>query len=843
MTYVINLINNDTGTPSITPVTNYVVNGFSILEKLDESLDVGVITLRGLSTATPYTMFDTIEILIGGTVIYSQRISGDNVTLISKNPLRYEHTLSLVEHTKILERFIISGKTFTQPTIAGSVRYYIYDVIDYLIKTNPLETNANLNTTRLFTIPSSGDLYDLLTTTVSPEFTFKDVTFREALNQVCGYIDGIPRLVRLFTGVLELSIDFVNELNTLISSESYFIDKKIQQETTLYATELESEALNLVNDAEISESVEIFPSDGGYISLRKDTFLQDGYDDNAYIPTNKNIYSIPKLICRCDITSSLVSVGTVYQDGFIDIDITPRLVEKKIYDTLVFDGSVASTQYKTTTIYYTYRSKQIQHGITYGLWGISDVITNVIEYTSFVQMLADGTIPSGTDISQISFTLNTHIDDLLFQVHYVPINKTMRLSIDRQDLSDVNKKSTLLSNQQNRIVNLENFSNNMQGKINRIGNSELQLEHRVATIDDLYDIGDYTSDIYIITEKETIFYKDYVYAKYGLSKNYNMISKFIGVNTEIRQWEMGENNTLDRNLMYKEYIEIGVAQTGTGSNSSQMIQTDGVITFLETFKASSSYEPVRGGIIEGSDFSDDILVSLSSNGGGNSLIFNWKFQENVSAGWTRETVSGQTAKNFIPYTDDDGISENFTLHMFDKLSAPASEASNLTRADLVPSTDLSYIDTTLFENATPFQMYKDSREIIGVTIQEQMISFDSDVLILGRYLALKNRLVTENPPTEIRLYTYTDGTTYGRTDTLTLKSGYDIESSYTTVPVISSTDFKITITDVRLLAGKDCWCLTDENDNLLLAVNQNAVKLDTITFDFLNKRSEINYNY
>jgi hypothetical protein len=159
-----------------------------------------------------------------------------------------------------------------------------------------------------------------------------------------------------------------------------------------------------------------------------------------------------------------------------------------------------------------------------------------------------------------------------------------------------------------------------------------------------------------------------------------------------------------------------------------------------------------------------------------------------------------------------------------------------------------------------------------------MISFDSDVLILGRYLALKNRLVTENPPTEIRLYTYTDGTTYGRTDTLTLKSGYDIESSYTTVPVISSTDFKITITDVRLLAGKDCWCLTDnavqtitpsvflsgkyvtfsatdldsntsswcvtdENDNILIYVNQSGTMLAKIRFDFLNKRSEINYNY
>jgi len=107
MSYVINLRtrNQSTGALGTTDITANVLNGFSIVEKLDDSLDLGTITVRGLSTSTPYDMFDTIEIKDGSTLLYSMRIGGDNVKLISKNPKKYEHTLSLVEHTEILERF------------------------------------------------------------------------------------------------------------------------------------------------------------------------------------------------------------------------------------------------------------------------------------------------------------------------------------------------------------------------------------------------------------------------------------------------------------------------------------------------------------------------------------------------------------------------------------------------------------------------------------------------------------------------------------------------------------------------------------------------------------------
>ena len=105
----------------------------------------------------------------------------------------------------------------------------------------------------------------------------------------------------------------------------------------------------------------------------------------------------------------------------------------------------------------------------------------------------------------------------------------------------------------------------MYGKVNRMGNSELSLEHRVGNYDDLYTTGDYTNEMYIITEREIIFNKDYIYAKYQLSRNFNMISKFISVNSENRQWEIAEQNTLKRKLLYRAFLKgIAALKGGTG---------------------------------------------------------------------------------------------------------------------------------------------------------------------------------------------------------------------------------------------------------------------------------------
>ncbi len=302
---------------------------------------------------------------------------------------------------------------------------------------------------------------------------------------------------------------------------------------------------------------------------------------------------------------------------------------------------------------------------------------------------------------------------------------------------------------------------------------------------------------------------------------------------------MGENNTLIRNLIYKEYVEIDATVSGSGSNSSQLITSDGEECYLDTFKHSSTNEPVRSGMMVGLDLDDTTLVSLSSNGGGNSLVFHWEFEDNISTGYFKETIAGQIAQEFVRYADEEGISENFTIYMNDKVSSASTEAAELARADAYPKTSITYINKTLLQNTSAFKMAKDSREVIGGTVLLQQIAKEPSRVILGRWLSLRNRLVSENPPSSFKLF-YSTTEQLNRTDTLNVPTTFtEYVDTYTVTP--SYANRRVNISAVS--GAWSSWCLTDEDGKILIGVNQDGIALSFITFDFKNKRDDINYKY
>lgn len=860
MSYTINLISKDNnGTITTSNITSYVTTGFSFVEKLDDSLDTGQLTIRGVTTSTPYTLFDTIQCKIGTTEMFSLRIASDDVSLISKNPLKYEHKLMLIEHTKIMELFIVGGKTFTQPT-DGTTKYYLYDTLDILFDTTPFELYDEYASNRIIVLPSSGDLYDILTTLPSPEYTFKDLTLRECVKQVGDYIDAIPRLFLNSSGDLELSFDFVNDLKELITSNEDYVSLQVSQEPTFYATQIESDSLNLVSDETIGESIEVYPASNYYTTLRRpEDFLQENFEGSV-APTPKPISTLNAIVVFAGIQVQHVSSSDFIYSGSRDWEITKGLVEEKTYQQLEFNTTGMTTavdyaDFKDNCLYYKYKEKNVYIGETYGVYGISDVYTLWFE-RGVKQILKDEGVIDGTtyqysDIYDITFSfiagLPQDLESKVYRIKYVPIPNSMRLNMEREDANDVMRFSQLISNQQDRILNLENFSNNLQGKINRIGNSELELANKfpLNKVSSSNNIGDYTEELYIVTKKESIFFPDFVEYGYGLSRNFNKISSFIGVNSEIRQWEIGEKNTLERVPVYKEYVEIDVIDSGNGSNTAEVITDEGIECYLDTFNPSSSLNPVSVGAIDTSGTSNNSIVSISSNGGGNSLIFNFKLDDNVSAGFYKVDEDSQMVKQYSPYTASDGSFDNYTLYIMESMAdIPTFQFSVLDASNYVPkiitlSTETSWTErlgTIYFQGR--FKAYKDSREIFGNTYQLAQIPKRANDIILGRHLSLRNRLVSLDAPSSLKLY-YSTTEQFKRTDNFIVPSTYTDYGSFT--PSISNNFYKIIISEV--LSSWTSWCLTDENDRILIGANQEGTKLDTITFDFKNKRSGINYKY
>lgn len=837
-------------------ITDEVDIGVSIIKKLDESLDIGTLTINDTDISEPFNMFDIIVFYIDDIEKFSFRIASDSVVSTTKDNTLFSHTITLVEHTKLLERYFITGKTFTQPK--NGTRYTLYDVVNILRLTNPLELNLRIDENRPYVIPN--ETIGLLLNIRSPEFTFKDITLREALDSVLNYIDGISRIeFNTTTRENELHIDFFDEIKEQITYKTDAFSESKSQNIDLYATDANVDINNLVNENSLREAVEVYPSEKQFITSRSTEFIWDF--TTAFVPTPKPIYRISKLLVKCDITIKDGGGVTLY-NGEAEIDIADRVRELQDYKTLeITEASQTNflsreNFYKGSTVYYEYAKNNIFIGNTFGLFGVTSSLQNAIEinmrewafnngYISSTQYNRDGLLVT-TD--GFEFNLNatlSDIDDLLYSVSYLPISSNVRLNIDKIDLIDVYKRSTLNFNQRNRIVDLENFTNNTQGKINRIGNKDLELSNIVTNINDAYIIGDYTEDDFIITSIEYIFFEDYIECNYLLSRNFNRVGQFIGINSEIRQWEIGEGSrTLQRNINFKEYVACkaftAIPTNDTVVDNTEIITQDGKERFLDTFEPSvTPLKPINNGAYN--KFNDVQLLhtSVSSNGGGNSLIYNFQFVDNKNIGNKIDDTTAQKINQFIAYTEDDGTFDKATIQLFDDFITPASSASELVLAKELPLIDSGDIDNILYILGD-LVIYKDSREILAVTIQHSLFALDSKQIIIGRSLLKRNNLITEEPPQDLKLYIYNDSSKkFGFRDNLNPLEDADFIEEYNIGEFSIATftaDNTIRVSSTNLTSSTSSWCLTDENDNVVIAVNQDGTLTNFLKFYFLRDR-------
>ena len=913
---------------NVTDVTNNIPPGFSENYKLNESLDVGSLTITHITREEPYNMFDVLKIQFGSRV-QAFRISADTPTIVSKRPTLYKHEVSLVEPVKILEREIVNGFTVHQPT-DESFTYTLYDVAERLRKAVPLEKNDLLDDTRLFVIPS--ETKKILEVIVSPEFTWNNYTLRQCLDELCSIVDGIAKLDE--NG--NFTIQFFNETYDLIGSiDETFNDKRRSQDIEFYATNLEINALNLVNDNEYSQSVEIYPANG-YTTIRSDDYYLDFL--KSYIPTPKKIYINRKLSLLTDLTLTLEIDYAPYSlqetdSGLYALDLSDRIVEKDLYRTLPTTNSgLELSQY--STLWYEKNKNNINISDTFGLFDTRTIVDNVIDLsktnarlnsqanlalavglnnwvdgdvlvdpryqgavsslpsnpslTDFYLLTTDGKyyLYDGNDyqeapnydpyevfVSTPSWIVGDNPKDYLFQIEYVPITTSSLIDVEREDVSDVFYKLSILSNQQARIIDFDDLANRGKGKINRIGNEDLSYSHLVTTPDDLFKLGDYTTENYIVSEVEYIYFKDYIIGKYSLTKNFNRVSKFIGVNSEVRQWEISTGEqTLTRNLKYKDYCEINIHNNSTsvGSNTGKALMESGKDTILETLYDASTLEPVRAGYMVNPYSNDVLYLGASSNGSKADILhFEYKTLDNVnvgnrvvSNGWVLDSIT-QDAIEGVRYTDEYGRLNELNSWLVDNITEFSTLSEYVTQGKNFPIITISTPRPDFQKvDLSDFPLEKDGGEILKFSYQVDFIPQLNKVLI-GEQFTKRNRLISENPldTSGLQMYYY---------DTLKLNNKHKL---YAPTPDLSQVVSGVNVcvynetteswdctsgtygqenwitidkTNNRYLFtfqnqdGKASWALVDSSGRTVLAVNQdNNEAYYNMTFDFKHFRTGV----
>jgi len=893
-------------------ISNQTEVDASFVEKLDRELDEGFVSIAHTDRKEQFPMFSTIDILEDNVLIFSGRVSGDMVDLSSFSSELYNHKLTIIEHTKLLEKYLVNGKTFTQPVgDVGVPLYTLFDVVDILRTTALFEKKGLETVFAPFTIPQ--EVEDELDAIVAPEFSFKDVTLRQALDEVANVVDSITRLTR----DNEIVFDKFNELNQQINfvTENY----KKQQNIDAYSTILSSDVLNPVSQGKDNlRETEVYPGKTLWTTLRSDFGRFDF--ENSYIPTPKPIYEVTN-------TKTVVSLNIeefeenpqgpepppteIFSSSRFELDISNNIVEKRTYDTLrermfldgIFspNGITLLTQIPTTlfgfydgidkrtVIFYEYGKRNIKIGKTYGIFDIGIAFDRLIENALFPiikEKVNDETIhfdsfelePIFAYIFRSRTTNKTYrvnyaklgsLDDIisfsrwkaLFRIEYVPIPPSIRYEVVRDDITEVDFYTNQTVNQKLRIVDLEAFTNNMKGRINQLAEGQLTLSHKVKKIANSFSLGNFTPDRFVITKKEVIIQRDHYIINYELNKNFNKISQFVGIDQEIRQWEIGEaGRSLDRDLNYNEYIEIYADDSGSYSQLNNDTTISSPELFLSTFNSQAQFTPISLATFSSADllFEDGSPVTINLPfyrvSGGDSFGIYVDFETNASAGNELRQGDASPVVNMldqalsflklaervpryfnipVKYTDDIGRLNNFNISLYDTNLGIAvgdfDRAADL--ANLLPVITTPITQSPVISGV--FSVKKDNRERLKMTLQYHLVSQNIDEVIVGNKLSTHNFLMIEEA-NDLQLRTFTNRTFTKRDKGVKLNN---FEDKYTSnFLTIDNSNSYIEIT--KDLTNVDAWAITDEDGLPFLMVNGNKKR---VIFELKNKRSNIRY--
>lgn len=871
-------------------LTNKVSWSYSIYEKITYDLDEGSIEIRHSQKETPYRPFDIVEIYDeDGLEVFSGRVSYDIVNISSKKPLRYSHAIGLIEHTKLLERYWIYGKTFTQPIEDEVSPYTMLDVVEILRDTSVpsfTETGGSFPMLRPFSIENQSTR-DFLDSVIAPELTFKEVNLREALNELFSFVDGLVRL----GSQNEIYIDFFNfsggEFNGIRTTK-----KDREQDINEYATTLVSAVVNPTNSRDVSDMEEygneIFPSEGLYTTPRSKSFIFDTGD--ALFPTPNPIYKINKVVAiprvRLTIYDKDLSTDTIKtynaDNDYYELDLTHFIIEKEFHDSLDDMGFIESIispdeLNKSNTAVYEYGKRNIDLSYRWGLFNLfvgfpillksaiartfrgEDLIINSVTYSIPEETtIDDGNIVMEDEDFKYTFQLleQDHVYITPYRIYYQTIPRDVKIEIDRDSTEEINKLTQLLTNQKSRIVDTHSFLNNTQFTINKKGMSNLELSHVVKDLSSSYNLGDFDEQGFVITEKETIFHKDFYRCNYKLNRGFNKTSLFTGLSSQVRQWEIGESGrTLERNVYIKEYIEASPKDSVVSlSHDSKTLSSDmlGELGKTFTFNTAITPDPLNHFVFRsygteptGEPFISEILdLTPIKSIGGNNVIYSFKFDNNVSLlpklVGNNGFLADQFANMATRYTNNIGRFDRFNLRSFKQVP---DGVFNSTVEAVMAGRDYPEVgDFFPIGVGTPmgdFEVYtkKDNREILKISLAYQVFSQDKD-FVIGQKFMKENRMFSrsKNQIDQPKIAFYTNNK-FTKNDViapdLPTASIQDLNSTYNNgVLTINNTTSE----------SYSSWAIYEENTRKLwFACNKPINDTKNIHFEFKNRRGDIDY--
>jgi len=810
------------------------VSSISRVEVLDETLDYASIVIPKDLVLDTKMMKEVVTITVDDNseiISYYFLIDSDIATPVDKdNTLLSRHEISLVELTSRMNDYTVGYRKFTNNT--DTLYDVLRDLTDTIFWRNPLISDPS----RLLDVDLSHSSLDPLKDILSRDFQFDNNTYREAVDFIFNEFGGIPRII-FENGIFKLTLDKLNERKSLrVILENNENNYKQTHNINKYATAIESYIDNQIFDKTLEGAAIAEPSSESFMVVTTETAVFNS--SNSIFKTK---YPIREIV-KAEMFFNNVDATT------LTFDMTPRLIPEELYKGLppgditlealgnTTDGLLArnitpaptlingrlQVSQQIGTLYY--KDNVIQNLYTVFdtvVWGDENMkyIINSIYFEEYGNAIGSSAVLKYVEA-------NNQFENLRIRITYVPIFDSA-LQVERYNTDDIDKFTMMQTNQSASAVSTEKALKQMGTLINSLGNKEIMTTKRIKLIADEFEIGDYTSDNYILTKKEVLYYPDHFDVRYEWDKDYQKRNQDVEVDSALRHFAIPQSGVSERKLTYKEYAYIGFDNL---TSETTLLGFDGREIFTNVIEKSATYNTsIQNALVTNEEVlttTTPLLLPVISSGGYNVLNFNFGFQSPNIAGTQLDTVT-QTIPtlNPIEYVDNDGEAEFINWELVDKVTVTDSKTLPLT-----PRTDRNAtLVGSIFDK---YLVKKDSAESLDMAYQLHLIPNNN--IVIGDYFTSRNNLIETKSAFE-------DLVVYSSTEFYTPSEGKRVKGTLAVGVTVSRLSNEIITISANV--NNAAWAIATTSGELVFAVNQFTALQDRINIQYFNSRFDINYDF
>lgn len=714
--------------------------------------------IKNFDKSAPVAVTPTGSVVLNYTLCYSYTALGEVYYFayflrFSLNAITNRYPLKRWSITDCITR----ACELAEPLFAGETPKYRLDGVEY---------DGNGKVIKPYPAGSLAEKYDKV---FAPEFTATEDTLREQLKLILSYVHAEPWLDE--NDVIKVT-EYGGTTKSAAASLPY-VYSAVSSHINEYCTEVRSHAQNLVSSLGYARGVITDPGNGLYRSLRSETAYVRINENNGIATTTFPIYTIEKVMC-----------GIAEIDGtgwrLAPVEITPYVFEETEYSAnlMSYDGGYPYS--KKYAIYYTQGSPNLK-GLFYK---VPDALNSaVFSPFSITNILSSVTGKSTGVIDNLLTDAVGGAASLVFSISYKPISNHF-VSHGKQLYVAGETPYMQLYNQSENLVESQYYGENLRGVAARLGNIEKERTFILKNINDVPRVGEIL-DGYAISAVSCELYPFDIKCTVGLTKDFNRISEYVGINSQKRMYEISERAAADRTLLIKETLVIGTKPQGY--NGSDRIWRD-----LEPFRTVLSNIPNTTYKISAATFTSKtpnntplsvVALPVIGRALGNVITLNFGMKDNYSAGAKTipingsDDVTGQWESD-VPYSDYYG--RVWFADVWFQRGKINSSAANLSKAAYeLPSITGTGI-TAFGAGAIKILNHllrKDNRERISYNV-ELDIKTDNPDIIVGTALADLCGWVNDTDVTPVLYYFDPSKYNIGKFDKIYVSHDDDIEVEY-----------------------------------------------------------------